>query len=84
MTTIKYEMQVPKEGKEIVDALTGIIEKVVAKAPLAEYVELFGELSRAVDGVEKVGEEIKSEFRDELAGYMTHKIMGSFWTPKKV
>ncbi len=76
METIKYEMDVPKELKDIVDLLDGILEKVMAKAEMAEYTQLLGDLMTAIDGIEGVGEEIKSQYRDEAVGYLVHKLMG--------
>lgn len=82
MEVVKYEMDVPKEGKEVVDLLDKILEKVLAKAPLAEYAVLFGDASVAVDGIAGIKDEIKSSNRDELAGYMVHKLMGRLLEPK--
>lgn len=75
-------MEVPKEGKEVVDLLDAILEKVMAKAELAEYAALFGQASVAVDGISGITEEIKSNNRDELAGYMVHKLMSRLLAPK--
>ena len=82
MEVVKYEMDVPKEGFEVINFINEILEKVMAKAELAEYAELIGKASVAVDGISKVAEEIKSENRDELAGYMVHKLMGTLLAPK--
>lgn len=75
METVSYSMQVPKEGKEIVDLLDGILEKVLAKAEIASYMSLVGDLTKAADGIASVKDEVKSEYRDELAAYMVHKLM---------
>ena len=84
MESVKYEMEVPKEGKEVIDLLDAILEKVLAKAPMAEYAVLFGQASVAVDGIGNIGEEMKSNGRDELAGYMVHKLMGRLLPVKAV
>lgn len=76
METVKYEMEVPKELKDVVDLVDGILEKVMAKAPMAEYATLLGDLMKAVDGVEGIAEEMKSQYRDEAAGYLVHKLLG--------
>lgn len=76
MQTIDYTMKVPKELKEVVDLLDGIVEKVMAKAEIAGYMELIDELSAALDGITGVKDEIKSQYRDEAAGYLVHKLMG--------
>lgn len=83
MELVKYEMEVPKEAKEVVDLIDQILEKVLAKAPMAEYAVLFGQASVAVDGISEVGDEMKSNNRDELAGYMVHKLMGRLLPVKK-
>lgn len=84
MESVKYELELPKEGKEVVDLLDSILEKVLNKAPMAEYAALFGQASVAVDGISSVGEEMKSHLRDELAGYMVHKLMGRLLPIKAV
>lgn len=73
--TIVYEMPVPKEGKEVVDLIDAILEKVMAKAPWSSYTDLLDELMVAIDGVQHIGAEIKGEYRDELTGYLVHKVM---------
>jgi len=75
MEKIKYEMEVPKESKEIIDFLDAILEKVKAKAPLADYASLFGQASTALNGIDMLGDEAKSDGRDEIAAYMVHKLM---------
>jgi len=69
------QMEVPKEGKEVVDFLDQVLEKVMAKAPLAEYATLLTAIMPAVDGVAKLGEEMKSDGKDELAAYLVHKVL---------
>lgn len=69
-------MQVPKEGKEVIDALASILKDVKAGKPIAEIAG--GNLQKlimAVDGFEKLGEEVKSDGKDELAGYMVQQNM---------
>lgn len=70
-------MSIPKEAKELVDLLDAVLVKVMAKAPVVEYAELFSKLSAAVDGVSLISSEMKSEGRDELAGYLVHKLLGT-------
>lgn len=76
VTTINYTMQVPKELKEVVDLLDAILENIMAKKSVAEYGNILDELMAAVEGIGGVSEEIKSEFRDEAAGYLVHKLLG--------
>lgn len=77
MEVVKYEMSVPKEIKEVVDLLDGVAQKLMAKAPVSEYADLLGSLMSAVEGIGAVSEEIKSEYRDEAAGYLVHKLLGT-------
>ena len=73
--TVKVEMDVPKEGKEVVDCLDAVLEKVLAKAPVTSYLELIDDLSKAADGAQKLAAEAQSEYRDELSGYLVQKLM---------
>ena len=75
MDLVKYELSIPKESKEVVDLVDAILEKVMAKAPIAEFSALIGDLMKAVDGVGSVDDELKSEGRDEIAAYLVHKVM---------
>jgi hypothetical protein len=43
---------------------------------------LIGSLSVAVDGVAKIGDELKSDGLDEVAAYLLHKVMGALIVPK--
>lgn len=72
---IAVSMDVPKEGKEIVDFLDKVLEKVMNKAELAEYATLITAVMPAIDGAGKIGEEMKSDGRDELAGYLVQKLL---------
>ena len=68
-------MKVPKESKDVVDLIDGILEKALAKAEFADYSELLGKLMSALDGVQGVAPELASQYRDELAGYLVQKVM---------
>jgi hypothetical protein len=69
------EFDVPKEGKEVVDFLDAILEKVMAKAELADYATLLVGALPALDGVAAIKDEIKSDGKDELAAYLVQKVM---------
>lgn len=75
MDVVRVEMDVPKEGKEVVDFLGAVLDKVMSKAELAEYATLLSDVLPAVDGVGKIGDELKSSGRDELAGYLVKVVM---------
>lgn len=74
MDTINVTLGVPKEGKEIVDALSAILAHFMAKRPLAEIAGHLPAIMVAVDGYQKLGEEIGSDANDELAGYLVCKM----------
>jgi hypothetical protein len=73
---VTVTMEVPKELKEIIDAESGILRDIKAKKPIAEIVA--GNLQKliaAVEGFDKVDEEIKSDGKDEAAGYLVQQNM---------
>lgn len=70
-------MKVPKEGKEIVDALSAIASHFVNGGDIAAAAAFLPAVMSAVDGYQAVGEEMKSEGKDELAGYTVHKVWGA-------
>jgi len=76
METVEYLMKVPKELKDVIDLMDGLVEKIMAKADLKEYTTLLGDLMLAVEGVDGIAEEAKSQYRDEAAGYLVHKLLG--------
>jgi len=75
--TVNYSMEVPKESKELIDALEGIIAHFVAGKSVTEAAALLPAVMAAVDGLGKLAEESKSEHLDEAVGYGVHKIMGA-------
>lgn len=74
---VHVQLPVPKESKEIVDALSGLVEHFKNGGDLAGATAKLPQVMAAVDGWDKVGEEMKSEFNDEAAAYMLHKIMAA-------
>jgi len=68
-------METPKDFVEVVDLIDGIIEKIQAKAELADYLELIGKLTTAADGVQNVGDAVKGQYRDECAAYLVKVLM---------
>ena len=83
METVNYTLVVPKETKEVIDALAAVYEYIKAKKPLSEIGDLFSILSAAVAGVDQLGDEMKSEYRDEAAGYLVHQLLGRMMPVKK-
>jgi hypothetical protein len=77
--TVDYSMKVPKEGKELCDALASVVSHFKAKKSIAEAASLLPNVMSAVDGVSNVVDEIKSDYNDELVAYMVH----TMWTALK-
>lgn len=75
--TVNYSMQVPKESKEVVDAVAAIVEHFKAGKSVIEAAALLPAVMVAVDGVNKLGEEVKSAYNDEAAAYCVHKVFGA-------
>lgn len=75
--TVQYTMPVPKESKEIVDAVASIVQHFKQGGSLIEASSLLPAVMKAVDGWDKLAEEVKSEYSDESAGYTIHKLWGS-------
>lgn len=76
METVSVNMEVPKEGKEVVDCLASVLKDIKAGKAVAEIAA--GNLTKlfaAVEGFDKLGEEVKSANKDELAGYMVQQNM---------
>lgn len=82
VVTVPYSMEVPKEGKEVVDSLTSIYEHFASGGSLEEAAALLPGVMQAVEGVKTVVEEIKSDYNDEMAGYVVHKVWGALKTSK--
>lgn len=77
METVPYTMEIPKEIKEVIDFVDQLLAKIIAKDSLTSYTELLTAAYTAFEGITDVGEEVKSEYRDEAAGYLVHKILGT-------
>lgn len=76
--TVKVEYDVPKEGKEMVDAVHALVKHFLDKKPIAEITLLLPLVMAAVDGYDKIGAEVDSEQRDELAAYLIQKMLVLF------
>lgn len=77
METVSYTMEVPKEIKEVIDLLDGVLSKIMDGESVSSFMSLFDELYAAVEGVKDVGIEMKSSNRDEAAGYLVHKLLAT-------
>ena len=83
MNKVKYEMQIPKESKEVVDLLDLVLKKVLSKAPLSEYAAILPNFLTAIEGLGELKAEVGSDGRDELAGYLVHKLLGTLLPSEK-
>ena len=72
--TVAVQLDVPKEGKELVDAVDGLVGHFLSGKPLAELGEQLPAAIAAADGANKVGEELRSQYRDELTAYLVKKL----------
>ncbi len=75
MEKVLVEFMVPKESKEVVDALMEVYDFVKAGKELTQIGELFDDLSIAVSGFDQIKGEMNSELRDELAGYLVRELL---------
>lgn len=82
MDLVKVELQVPKEAKEIVDALAAIAEHFLSGHGIAEAAALLPALLSAAQGAQDVIPAIKSEYKDELAAYLVKRILGTLEVKK--
>lgn len=80
---IEYNMPVPKETKEVIDLANMVLEKIMNGEDISTFMELMDELYLAADGANKIGYEASSPYKDEIAGYLVHKMMGTILAKKK-
>lgn len=78
MELVPVTMEVPKESKEVVDAVVKIADHILQKKPLAEIADLIPPALKAVDGFDQVDDEFKTNSRDELVGYFVQQVMALF------
>lgn len=70
MNLIKVELEVPKESKEVIDAVVELIKDLKAKKDLtAILAENIAVLSMAIEGLDQIKEELKSKYVADLASY---------------
>ena len=81
MEIVQVTLDVPKEGKEVVDLVAEIIKFAKSGKPLVEAITLLDEFTSAVNGIGGVVEEIKSSGKDELAAYLVHTVWEALEAP---
>lgn len=76
VVTVPHTLNVPKESKEIVDGIVELITDLKAKKSTSVVLaDQLDNLSQYIDGWDQLDDELKSEYRDDLAGYLVQQIM---------
>jgi len=82
---VKVEMDVPKESKEVVDLMAALVKDLKAKKSIAEIgTDILPKLLVAVEGITAIGEEVASDGKDEMAGYLVQQLMAELLAPAPV
>lgn len=74
MDVVKYELEVPKESKEIIDLLVVIFDKAKDGFEVSEFTEITESLIEGIQGLDKLSMEIKSKHKDDLIAYLIKQI----------
>lgn len=78
INTIKVELEVGKETKEVIDAVTHLVSEIKAKKGVQEIVvSSLQKLITAVEGVDGVGSEMKSEHQVDTIAYAGRELVNS-------
>lgn len=77
VVTVPYTMQVPKEGKELIDAQNVLTAHFVNGGDLQGAAVYLPALMKGAQGASKIGAEMRSEYNDEMVGYAVHKLWDS-------
>ena len=78
MELVAVTKQVPKDAKEVVDALTLIANHFLQKKPMNELVLALPAVMQAVDGWENVVGSVQGEHMGETVGYLVGEIVELF------
>jgi len=70
MVTVPVTVEVPKESKEVIDLLSVIADNVLAKKPVAEWVNVIDEAMSALSGVDQVPNEFKTGDKGAILAYL--------------
>lgn len=75
VVTVPVTLNVPKETKEVIDLLAALVDEVKKSGKnLAGYAGLIDELYAAIDGVDKLSEEFKSEHKGASIAYLAKTV----------
>lgn len=73
--TISVQLNVPKECKEVVDAIVQLVGDAIAKKGLTEIAgNSLPKVLSAVDGFSSISSEVKSVHKHDLIGYSGREI----------
>lgn len=82
--TVPVTLDVPKETKEVIDFLAAIADHFIQKKPVSEIAAILPQGIVAFDGYEKIGAEVKSQYKDEAAAYLVREVTKRLDPPKAV
>ncbi len=75
IVTVPSPLNVPKESGEVVDTAFAIVEHFKKGGDLAGATLLLPNVLQAVEGHEKIGAEVKSKYKSDLAAHLLKKGM---------
>lgn len=85
IVTVQETLEVPKECKEIADAVVDILQDALDKKGIGEIAaENIAGIMVAAEGYDKVTDEAKSKYRSDLAAYVSKKLMDTLIPVKDV
>lgn len=79
--SVAVQLDVPKESKEVVDAVTGLVSHFVKGGDLSGAAAFLPAVMAAVDGYEKLADELGSELKHESAAYAAWKLWEALEKP---
>lgn len=77
MELIKVEREVPKETKELVDPIVGLVKHFKNGGSVEDAAAFLPAMLKAIEGIEKVPAELKAEAK-KSALYMVDEVWGIF------
>jgi hypothetical protein len=78
MEVIKHELNVPKETKEVIDLLEAIFEKAKDGFQVSDVTDLVDEFMAAVQGADKIDDELKTKARNDAMAYLVYRVGSKF------
>lgn len=78
MEKVSVEIMVAKESKDIIDVLAELVKDIKEGKKLEALTENVAGIMAAVDGYDKLGEEIKSDAKQDTVAYMVAELWKAF------